>query len=38
VIENTLYFGTRKKTIYAEQIAVIQEIFEKEMVSAPISI
>jgi DNA-binding transcriptional LysR family regulator len=38
VIENTLYFGTRKKTIYAEQIAVIQEIFEKEMVSSPIKI
>jgi DNA-binding transcriptional LysR family regulator len=32
LIENTLYFGTRKKSIYAEQIAMIQEIFEREMV------
>jgi DNA-binding transcriptional LysR family regulator len=32
VIENTLYFGTRKKSIYAEQVAMIQEIFEREMV------
>ncbi|MCJ8164331.1 LysR family transcriptional regulator [Pontibacter sp. E15-1] len=31
-IENTLYFGTRKKTMYAEQIAQIEEIFLKEMV------
>lgn len=32
VIENTLYFGTRKKSMYAQQIAMIEEIFEKEMV------
>ncbi|TDQ11076.1 LysR family transcriptional regulator [Pedobacter metabolipauper] len=32
VIENTLYFGTRKKSIYAEQIKTIEQIFEKEMV------
>ncbi|WP_316736649.1 LysR family transcriptional regulator [Pedobacter aquatilis] len=31
-IENTLYFGTRKKSIYEEQIKVVQGIFEKEMV------
>jgi DNA-binding transcriptional LysR family regulator len=31
-IENTLYFGTRKKTIYAEEIKQIEEIFLKEMV------
>lgn len=31
-IENTLYFGTRKKTIYEEQIKTIKEIFMKEMV------
>lgn len=31
-IENTLYFGTRKKSIYEEQIKVVQQIFEKEMV------
>ncbi|HJT72756.1 MAG TPA: LysR family transcriptional regulator [Chitinophaga sp.] len=29
VIENTLYFGTRKKTIYTEEIKQIQEIFEQ---------
>ena len=32
VIENTLYFGTRKRTIYAAEIRQIEEIFEKEMV------
>ncbi|MEQ7801386.1 LysR family transcriptional regulator [Pedobacter sp. ASV1-7] len=32
VIENTLYFGTRKKSIYAEQISMVQEIFEREMI------
>jgi DNA-binding transcriptional LysR family regulator len=32
VIENTLYFGTRKQTIYAAEIRQIEEIFEKEMV------
>ncbi|GAA3988111.1 LysR family transcriptional regulator [Mucilaginibacter dorajii] len=32
LIENTLYFGTRKKSIYAKEIAMIQEIFEREMV------
>lgn len=30
-IENTLYFGTRKNTIYEEQIKVIKDIFLKEM-------
>ncbi|EHQ29967.1 LysR family transcriptional regulator [Mucilaginibacter paludis] len=34
-IENTLYFGTRKKTIYAEQIKQIEEIFLKEMIDRP---
>ena len=33
VIENTLYFGTRKKTIYNEEIARIQQIFEKNAVA-----
>lgn len=32
VIENTLYFSTRKKTIYAEEIKMIEDIFIKEMV------
>lgn len=32
VIENTLYFGTRKKSIYTEQISMVQEIFEREMI------
>jgi DNA-binding transcriptional LysR family regulator len=32
VIENTLYFGTRKKSMYTEQTNMIQKIFEKEMV------
>ena len=31
-IENTLYFGSRKKTVYQEQINYIEEIFLKEMV------
>ncbi|WP_349317021.1 LysR family transcriptional regulator [Chitinophaga sp. MM2321] len=31
VIENTLYFAMRKKTIYEAEIRQIQEIFEKEM-------
>lgn len=31
LIENTLYFGTRKKSIYAEQVGMIQKIFEREM-------
>lgn len=31
VIENTLYFAMRKKTIYAKEIRMIEEIFEKEM-------
>ncbi len=31
-IENTLYFGSRKKTMYAAEIRMIEEIFEKEMV------
>lgn len=30
-IENTLYFGTRKRTMYAAEIRQIQEIFEQEM-------
>jgi DNA-binding transcriptional LysR family regulator len=30
VIENTLYFGTRKKTIYAHEISRIQQIFETQ--------
>ncbi|WP_199140557.1 LysR family transcriptional regulator [Pedobacter sp. ASV12] len=33
-IENTLHFGTRSKTIYADQLAKIQEIFEKEMLNS----
>jgi DNA-binding transcriptional LysR family regulator len=32
VIENTLYFGTRKKSIYTQQISMVQEIFEREMI------
>lgn len=31
LIENTLYFGTRNKTIYAGEISQVQAIFEKEM-------
>lgn len=31
-IENTLYFGTRKKTMYAKEIEQIEAIFLKEMV------
>jgi DNA-binding transcriptional LysR family regulator len=31
-IENTLYFGTRKNSMYAQQIAMVQDIFEKEMI------
>ncbi|RZK77726.1 MAG: LysR family transcriptional regulator [Pedobacter sp.] len=31
-IENTLYFGTRKKTIYTEQIKQIENVFMKELV------
>lgn len=31
-IENTLYFGTRKKSIYMDQIDMIEKIFEKEMI------
>lgn len=30
-IENTLYFGTRKKTIYAKEINRIKKIFEQRM-------
>jgi DNA-binding transcriptional LysR family regulator len=30
VIENTLYFGTRKKTIYTDEISRIQQIFENQ--------
>lgn len=32
VIENTLYFGTRKKTLYRDEINQIQQIFEKNAV------
>jgi DNA-binding transcriptional LysR family regulator len=32
LIENTLYFGTRKKSIYTEQIELIEDIFIKEMI------
>ncbi|WP_207420326.1 LysR family transcriptional regulator [Desertivirga brevis] len=31
-IENTLYFGTRKKTTYNNEIAMVKEIFLREMV------
>jgi DNA-binding transcriptional LysR family regulator len=31
VIENTLYFGTRKRTMYSGEIEQVQRIFEKEM-------
>jgi DNA-binding transcriptional LysR family regulator len=31
-IENTLYFGTRKKTMYSPEIKKIKEIFLKEMI------
>ncbi|MBC9797097.1 LysR family transcriptional regulator [Sinomicrobium sp. FJxs] len=31
VIENTLYFAMRKKTIYAEEIKCIEDIFEEKM-------
>ena len=31
-IENTLYFGTRTKTMYAEEIKKVEEIFKKEMI------
>lgn len=30
-IENTLYFGSRKKTMYTKEISRIEEILEKEM-------
>ena len=30
-IENTLYFGSRKKTMYAEELKQIEDIFLKEM-------
>jgi DNA-binding transcriptional LysR family regulator len=30
-IENTLYFGTRKKTMYARELKQIEDIFHKEM-------
>jgi len=31
ILENTLYFSTRKKTIYAGEIQAIEDIFIKEM-------
>lgn len=30
VIENTLYFGNRKKTMYEKEIGMVKEIFEKQ--------
>jgi len=36
-IENTLYFGTRKKTIYSAQIEQIETIFLKEMVACDVN-
>lgn len=30
IIENTLYFGTRKRTMYEREIAMVKEIFEKQ--------
>ncbi|MGV3503458.1 MAG: LysR family transcriptional regulator [Adhaeribacter sp.] len=35
VIENTLFFAMRKKSIYAKEIRMIEEIFEKEMTGIP---
>lgn len=32
VIENTLYFGTRKKSMYADEIRQIEDVFLKEMI------
>lgn len=32
-LENTLYFAQRKKTIYETEIAILENIFKKEMVS-----
>lgn len=32
VLENTLYFGTRSKTMYQNEISQVEEIFQKEMV------
>lgn len=32
IMENTLYFGTRKKTIYDKEISCVKEIFVKRMV------
>jgi LysR family transcriptional regulator, transcriptional activator of the cysJI operon len=29
-IENTLYFGTRKRTMYEKEISMVKEIFEKQ--------
>ncbi|MGX5818734.1 LysR family transcriptional regulator [Chitinophaga lutea] len=31
VVENTLYFGSRKKTIYEQELAQVREIFEEKM-------
>ncbi|MFL9483919.1 LysR family transcriptional regulator [Chitinophagaceae bacterium LWZ2-11] len=31
-LKNTLYFGTRRKTMYANEIAVIKKLFKKVMV------
>lgn len=32
VLENTLYFGTRKKTMYEKEIGRVKDIFEQRMV------
>ncbi|MDC8104980.1 LysR family transcriptional regulator [Chryseobacterium sp. B21-037] len=31
-LENTLYFGTRKKTFYTKEIAELEELFKKKMI------
>lgn len=33
VMENTLYFGTRNRTMYTKELEQIEEIFKKEMVN-----
>jgi len=33
VMENTLYFGSRSKSMYAKELEQIEEIFKKEMVN-----
>lgn len=29
-LENTLYFGTRKKTIYQQEVEVLEKLLTKE--------